>query len=243
MAAHPWDAANLALRRAYGVLWRRLRDAGLGWRRRLQIVMAVRLLDATVRPLGRFTPVEDGEDIPFDRCPVRVHHTPGHTPGHVAYELVGENVLITGDTVLDGITPNAVVDADPLEPSRPFASIAAYRRTLLRLRELRPRLLLPAHGPCIADVDGQVERLLLQQERRSGEVLRRLGGGAPTVADLMAAMFPGVRLLGTFLAFSEVYGHLIELEGRGVAGRFREHRRERWVATPSPLPGRQAASR
>ena len=241
--AHPWDAGNLALQRAYSVLWRRLRAGGMRLRRGVALVAAVRLLDATVRPLRRFTPVEDGDELPFEHGPVRVRHTPGHTPGHVAYELAGERVLVTGDTVLDGITPNAVVDADPLDPARPFRSIAAYRETLQRLRSLEPRLLLPSHGPCIADVHAQVARLLTQQDRRAAEVMARLEGGAATAVELVTAMFPHAGALGSFLAFSEVFGHLVELEARGEVVRVRERRRERWAARPSPRRRSAAASR
>lgn len=227
--AHPHDRRNLSLNRNYPMLWRQLRSAGLPALRRLPLIVGLRLLDRTARPVSRVNWLADGQELAHERGTIRVHHTPGHTPGHVAFELVEEGVVITGDTILDGLTPNAVVDTDPDAPGRPFLSLAAYQATLARLEALRPRLLLPSHGPCIADVVGQASALRERQAARSSEVRAALAGGPAAVARLIARLFPGVTLLGSFLAFSEVLGHLLELERQGVVRRVSAGRGERWA--------------
>ena len=229
LLAHPHDRRNLALDRNYPMLWRQLGRAGLPVAKRLPLIAGLRLLDRTARPVARVTWLADRQELAHERGRIRVHHLPGHTPGHVGFELGGEGVLITGDTILDGLTPNAVVDTDPENPGRPFYSLAAYAETLTRLKAMRPRLLLPAHGPCITDVSGQVSALRNKQARRAAEVRTALSAGPATVARLIARLFPGVTLLGSFLAFSEVLGHLLELERQGVVQRVSARRVERWA--------------
>ncbi|HLE60364.1 MAG TPA: MBL fold metallo-hydrolase [Thermoanaerobaculaceae bacterium] len=229
LLAHPHDRRNLALDRNYPMLWRQLGRAGLPVAKRLPLIAGLRLLDRTARPVARVTWLADRQELAHERGRIRVHHLPGHTPGHVGFELGGEGVLITGDTILDGLTPNAVVDTDPENPGRPFHSLAAYAETLTRLKAMRPRLLLPAHGPCITDVSGQVSALRNKQASRAAEVRTALSAGPATVARLIARLFPGVTLLGSFLAFSEVLGHLLELERQGVVQRVSARRVERWA--------------
>ena len=229
LLAHPHDRRNLALDRNYPMLWRQLGQAGLPVAKRLPLITGLRLLDRTARPVAKVTWLADGQELPHERARIRVHHLPGHTPGHLAFELVEEGVLITGDTILDGLTPNAVVDTDPDNPGRPFHSLAAYAETLTRMETMGARLLLPAHGPCISDVAGQVSALREKQARRAAEVHSALSAGPATVARVIARLFPGVTLLGSFLAFSEVLGHLLELERRGVVRRVSARRGERWA--------------
>ena len=228
LLAHPHDRRNLALDRNYPMLWRQLRQAGLPAFERLALVVGLRRLDRTARPVKRLTWISGGQELPHERGPIRIHHTPGHTPGHVAYELVEEGVLLTGDTILDGLTPNAVVETDPEASGRPFPSLAAYAATLARLETMGSRLLLPSHGPCISDVAGQIAALRARQAARSAEVRAALTAGPATPARLITRLFPGVTLLGRFLAFSEVLGHLLELERQGVVRRVSANRVEHW---------------
>ena len=130
LLAHPHDRRNLALDRNYPMLWRQLGQAGLPVFERLPLIAGLRLLDRTARPVVDVTWLAAGQELPHEHGRIRVHHLPGHTPGHVGFELCGEGVVVTGDTILDGLTPYAVVDADPENPGRPFPSLAAYGATL-----------------------------------------------------------------------------------------------------------------
>ena len=236
LLAHPHDRRNLALRRGYLRLGRQLRSAGVPLTRRLSLVAGLRLLDRTARPVVAVRWLADGEELEHERGPIRVHHLPGHTPGHLGFELAREGVVLTGDTLLAGLTPNAVVDRDPHDPERPFLSLAAYAATLARLEAMRPRLLLPAHGPCIGDVAGQVEELRGCQARRAADVREALAGGPLTVAELIERLFPNRRALGGFLAYSEVVANLLELERLGRARPLSAGRVQRWQLVPRPTP-------
>ena len=80
----------------------------------------------------------------------RVLHTPGHTPGHVTFFREADRVAIVGD-VLNGM--NLVTTWPDLhEPPAFFtSSVAENRRSIRRLAELRPALVLFGHGPPLRD--------------------------------------------------------------------------------------------
>jgi hypothetical protein len=61
-----------------------------------------------------------------------------------------------------------------------------------------------------------VRRRLLFHQQRVVRVLETLHNGARTTWDVTEALFPNRSLLDTFLAVSEVIGHLdlLEMEGR-----------------------------
>ncbi len=231
VAAHPHEGRNLRLRRGYGLLWRQLGASGMPAARRLALVASLRMLDRTARPVWPSQWLADGQEVAHEHGPVRVHHLPGHTPGHLGFELPGEGAVVTGDTILDGVVPNAVIDVDPEDPRRPFQALAAYAATLRRLDRMGAPVLLPAHGPCITDIAGRIAALRERQASRAAEVRAALAPGPATAAQVIARVFPRVRFLRVFLAFSEVFGHLLELERRGEAARLSAGRRERWTLT------------
>lgn len=54
----------------------------------------------TVPDIDRF--LNEGEQYAAGEIAIEVVHTPGHTPGSVSFSLVGEDVLLTGDTLFAG---------------------------------------------------------------------------------------------------------------------------------------------
>jgi hydroxyacylglutathione hydrolase len=82
----------------------------------------------------------------------RVIHAPGHAPGEVVYFRDSDRVAICGDvlrnmsfiTGLPGLRqPPDVFTADPDE----------NRRSIRKLAELDPAVILPGHGPAMTDRD------------------------------------------------------------------------------------------
>jgi hydroxyacylglutathione hydrolase len=81
----------------------------------------------------------------------RVVHAPGHAPGEVIFFRDSDRVAICGD-VIRNITyvslrtklaePPADLTPDPVE----------NRRSIRKLAELNPSLILPGHGPAVTDV-------------------------------------------------------------------------------------------
>ena len=83
----------------------------------------------------------------------RVVHAPGHAPGEVIFFRDSDRVAICGDVIrnmsyatgLPGIKePPPVFTYDPAE----------NRRSIRKLADLNPSLILPGHGPAVTDVAG-----------------------------------------------------------------------------------------
>lgn len=81
----------------------------------------------------------------------RVVHAPGHARGEVVYFRDSDRVAICGDVIrnmsyatgLPGIKePPDIFTADPVE----------NRRSIRKLAELGPSLILPGHGPAVTDM-------------------------------------------------------------------------------------------
>ena len=83
--------------------------------------------------------LKDGDMLNIAGFTIRVLHTPGHTPGGCCYELVGEDILFSGDTLFC----MSVGRTD-----FPGSSGAAMRMSLHRLLEelSEDTQVLPGHG-------------------------------------------------------------------------------------------------
>lgn len=81
----------------------------------------------------------------------RVIHAPGHARGEVVYFRDSDRVAICGDVVRH----MSYATGRPMlaEPPRIFTyDPAENRRSIRKLAELNPTLVLPGHGPAIADI-------------------------------------------------------------------------------------------
>jgi len=80
-----------------------------------------------------------------------VIHTPGHTRGHVVYFRERDGVAVVGDifNTMHMWTRRVRLGEPPAHLSD---SIEENRRSVLKLKELRPRLVLPGHGPPLKDM-------------------------------------------------------------------------------------------
>jgi glyoxylase-like metal-dependent hydrolase (beta-lactamase superfamily II) len=80
----------------------------------------------------------------------QVLHTPGHAKGHIAFWRESDRVLIAGD-VLNTMHPFTLKRGirEPLEVFTP--DVAENRRSIKRLAQLEPALLVVGHGPPLRD--------------------------------------------------------------------------------------------
>ena len=149
----------------------------------------------------------------------QVLHTPGHAGGLIClYEAAGRT-LLSSDHLLAGISSNPVVEPPPPGRDERLLSLAVYRASLQRVAAMDVARALPSHGPAIDDVPGLVARRLAFHRSRVADVVGALRAGARTTWDVTQVLFPGRTPMDTFLAISEVIGHLdlLEREGR-IAG-------------------------
>jgi glyoxylase-like metal-dependent hydrolase (beta-lactamase superfamily II) len=81
----------------------------------------------------------------------RVVHAPGHSHGHVIYFRESDGVAVVGDLIntMDMWTRRVRV-AEP--PAHLSVDADENRRSVLKLVELGPSLVLPGHGPVLRDM-------------------------------------------------------------------------------------------
>ncbi|MBI4468126.1 MAG: MBL fold metallo-hydrolase, partial [Acidobacteria bacterium] len=115
--------------------------------------------------------LRDGDELPFSSGSLRVIHTPGHTPGHICLFHEGGRFLLGGDTVLDRITPNPVMNPDPRQPDRRFPSLRMYHQTLDRLQSIAPVLIHTGHGADVAELASYRTNLLRHHRQRQQRVV------------------------------------------------------------------------
>ena len=70
---------------------------------------------------------------------------------------------------------------------------------------------------------------------RSGQIERELAKGPAVVRDLVAAIFPRVKTLNVFLAYSEILGFLMYLEDTGRVEKIVSETRDRYRLVPAAL--------
>lgn len=86
----------------------------------------------------------------------RVVHAPGHAPGEVIFFRDSDRVAICGD-VIRNITYIALRTRLAEPPADLTPDPAENRRSIRKLAELNPSLILPGHGPAVTDI-GAFER-------------------------------------------------------------------------------------
>src|SRR4029453_5322081 len=116
-------------------------------------------------------PFRDDHEFIFASGSLRVVHTPGHTPGSCCLLRESNRLLLSGDTVLKTITPNPVLNPDPIDPERRFPSLGEYLVSLARIRTLAPPLIKTPHRDAVTDYEAYFNRLVRHVRERQARVM------------------------------------------------------------------------
>jgi glyoxylase-like metal-dependent hydrolase (beta-lactamase superfamily II) len=162
-----------------------------------------------------WVPLADGDSLPAGRESLLALHTAGHSPDHVVFWHESSGTAFTGDLVLPG---GSVM----IEGSR-GGDLAAYLEALQRLLALRPRLLLPGHGPEVRDPAALLKQHIEHRLMRERQVIASLAVGRDTVQALVESIYDGLDPALVPAARENVRAHLEKLkrEGRAVDGNAR----------------------
>jgi glyoxylase-like metal-dependent hydrolase (beta-lactamase superfamily II) len=150
----------------------------------------------------------DEQEFVFANGALRAIHTPGHTPGSCCLLRESNRLMLTGDTILKSITPNPVLNADPIDPRRRFPSLGEYLVSLARIRGLAPTLLKTSHGDDVVDYEEHFHRLVRHIEERLAIVVKLVPKQGVTAWDMSKLLFPAVKDINRFLAVSESVANL-----------------------------------
>ncbi|MES2154549.1 MAG: MBL fold metallo-hydrolase [bacterium] len=160
-------------------------------------------------PIGH--DVRSRERIQLGETKATAFHAPGHTPGSLVI-LTDDNQLLSGDTLLEHITSNAIelLDADR-------GRYGQYLRTLRSLRAFVGCDVLPGHHEPFTLTDSLLDVHLAKHEKRGRKILEHLDR-PKTAWQLLPEVLPHLAHDQRFLGMCEVVGHLhlLELEGRAA---------------------------
>lgn len=163
-------------------------------------------------PLDAYTPLLEGASLTAGGARLEALLLPGHAPGHIC--LRGEDCVVGGDLLIDGITPNPIYEVGP-NGRRP--SLQEYVASLRRVRSLPVVTWLAGHRGDIADPLGLIDQYEAQMAARQQRLLELLHQGARSAFALSQELFPMHRGADPFLAMSETLGQLDGLEEQGLA--------------------------
>ncbi len=172
-----------------------------------------RAWDEAARAFIRFArdpqPLHEGDSV----AGWEVLELPGHADGHIA--LLRDGTLIAGDHLLPTITP-----AIGLYPESRPDPLGDYLASLERTIELRPRLVLPGHGPPITDPAGRAKELVEHHLERLDASEHLLSPAPRTAFEVSLDLFgEDLPVRERRFAVAETLAHLERLVHAGRAGR------------------------
>jgi glyoxylase-like metal-dependent hydrolase (beta-lactamase superfamily II) len=178
--------------------------------------------------------IGDGETSIMDS--VVSYHLPGHSPDALAF-LLGDEVLLVGDTLLPDISPHPTrlcyfdQVANVFAPEYPHGDsiygLRAYIRSLKKLERIGTRMdqliVLPAHRLFYNHrwnemvLNKRVPELLTHHVERCALILESLSQSPKTAGELAAVCFDAALLKGTgiVMAENEILSHCELLQSSG----------------------------
>ena len=152
---------------------------------------------------------EDGQTIAAGDTALVALHTPGHAPDHFCFLDRDSHDLYCGDLARRGGT--IVI------PASAGGSLKAYLASLQRIRALKPRRLLPGHGPIVDDPTSLIDEYLAHRESRERQIVEALADGPSTPEDLVRRVYRALPDGLARAAADSVRAHLVKLEEEGRA--------------------------
>lgn len=154
-------------------------------------------------------------------------HTPGHSMGHICLYDEGKRLLLSGDTVLDGITPNITCWFDDIDP------LKNYFESLDKLSTLDVGYVLPGHRGTFNNLKKRIIELKHHHHLRLREIVDIVEKSLSQLSafeiakkmqwDVNGGVWGNFSRLLQFFATGEVVSHLRYLEKRNIVLRFQKN--------------------
>jgi len=147
---------------------------------------------------------EHGDLIVSEAGILKVIHTPGHASNHLCFLLTDQELLFSGDHIMQGST----VVINP-----PDGDMKAYVESLYELLEEPVRFIAPAHGFLMGQPEAVIDYLITHRLSREHKIFRALQALAPvSLKDLTAKAYDDVPAAIHGLAARSALAHLLKLE-------------------------------
>ncbi|MDA8406648.1 MAG: MBL fold metallo-hydrolase [Deltaproteobacteria bacterium] len=173
--------------------------------------------------ISNVIPLEGGEVFSFDDFNLDVIHTPGHSPGSICMLNRIDGTFFSGDSLLEKITSNPVVELDASALNVDYRAVEQFMTSLELIESLPVINVLPGHGRPFSNHRLRTQELYSHHEDRMKKILQLLeashekhcslfGLSTFDVANALFGTLDGINLL---LGLSEAIGHLEVLEQEG----------------------------
>ena len=185
-------------------------------------------LRKTFKPVPADYFLEDGDLIETALGPLEIVWTPGHAPGHVCLFFTRSRTLISGDHLLEKITPN-------IGWFEGRDNLRDYLASLSRIEARDVHLVLPSHGQPFVGHRQRAAATRTHHDTRCRLLETALGSDEFTSHQLVGTLWP--RELSPFnyrFALDEILAHLEYLRGLGRVAVRREGPLLYWRASAGP---------
>ena len=181
---------------------------------RLSMDSDSKLLFKSTRQIPDVQFIDEGSSIPSSLGPLEVVWTPGHSPGHLCLYSHQHQVLLSGDHILDGITPN-------IHYHPKFDPLGDFLQSLDKTAALPVRHLLPSHGLPFVDHVTWIERVKAHHQVRCNKIVEALA--RQPVSNYALAQQLWKRPLAPFHLRFALFELLAHLEFLRLRGQVRSH--------------------
>jgi glyoxylase-like metal-dependent hydrolase (beta-lactamase superfamily II) len=169
-------------------------------------------------------PLDGEESFSFDDCCLEIVHTPGHTSGSICMFDRADGAFFSGDSLLEKITSNPVVELGSRGENGSYKSLERYIETLGAIEALPIAKVFPGHGRPFPDHRKRVKELYAHHSDRMNKILEILRENETnskllfrmTPYEMTKKVFHSLKGIDLFLGLSEVCGHMQVLENRGL---------------------------
>ena len=164
--------------------------------------------------------VRNLDEIMFNTHKLKIIWTPGHSMGHICIFNDTNNYLFSGDHILSRITPhigNFLKNPDlKTDDNVDFSDILAhYLKSLDVISDLNPKIIFPAHQDIIYNPQERIKEIKAHHEKRLQAISSLIRDKPMTPFDISKIHFGNdLDDINSYLALSEVLGHLIYLENQ-----------------------------
>ena len=165
--------------------------------------------------------LEGGERLSGPGWTIEALATPGHASNHLAFALLQENALFSGDHVM-GWSTTVVAPPD--------GDMGAYYQSLDRVAARGFSTLWPTHGPPVVEPAPFLAAYKAHRRERERQILRQIEAGRATIAEMVPVIYAQVDQRLWPAASMSVLAHLLHLHREGVV-------------EAEPTPGPQARFR
>lgn len=149
-------------------------------------------------------PIQDlknGQEIRVEGATLKVMHTPGHTSDHVAFHLLEDNAIFSGDCILG-------------EGTAVFEDLHDYISSLTTILASKPLVIYPGHGNIINDPVQKITFYIAHRLERETQILNILSNNRLqefSAEDIVKMVYIDTPAKLLKAAENNVYHHLQKL--------------------------------